>query len=119
MHNWRIGAAAAALLIMTTIVSVAAQRSIDDGVAISDETIAKAGAALRRVTEITSTYSPKVAVAATPDERVHFINEELIAATTAVNDQGLSVDQYNNVIEVAQSDPGVRERLLRATNRAD
>jgi len=119
MHNWKIGATAAALLIMTAIVPVSARPPAGDGATISDETIAKAGVALKQVIEITSAYSPKLAAAPTPDERVHLINEELVAASTAVSDQGLSVDQYNSVIEVAQSDPGVKERLLRATNRVD
>jgi len=29
----------------------------------------------------------------------------------AVTDQGLSVDEYNNIIRTAQNDPKVREKL--------
>jgi len=123
IYNWKIGAAAATLLTMTAIVPVAARpfamSGTDSGATISDETIAKAGAAFKRVSEISGAYSPRLAAAPTPDERVHLISEELVAATTAVSDQGLTVDQYNNVMETAQSDPGVKERLLRATNGID
>jgi len=123
MHDWKIGAIAAALLAMTAIIPVAARpfamSGTDSGATISDETIAKAGAAFKRVVEISSAYSPRLAAAPTPDERVHLINEELVAATTAVSDQGLTVDQYNNVMETAQSDPEVKERLLRETSGVD
>ena len=30
----------------------------------------------------------------------------------AINDQGLSVQQYNQVIQMAQADPSLKERLL-------
>lgn len=30
----------------------------------------------------------------------------------AINDQGLSVQQYNQVIQMAQADPTLKERLL-------
>jgi hypothetical protein len=29
----------------------------------------------------------------------------------AVTDQGLSVEEYNSILEVAQNDPGVREKI--------
>jgi len=40
------------------------------------------------------------------------VAEANAALIKAVTDQGLSIDEYTKIIEVAQSDPGVRDKLL-------
>jgi hypothetical protein len=37
----------------------------------------------------------------------------------AVNGQGLSVDQFNQVIRLAQADPDFQQRLLAAAKQSD
>ena len=39
------------------------------------------------------------------------MDEALNAMRKAVTDQGLSVDEYDSILEVAQNDPGVREKI--------
>jgi hypothetical protein len=124
MFDTKIGAAVVALLGTLAIVPVAAQQQQPqpDGnatagqtpsAAVPDETVARTGAALKRVANVKSVYAPKVQAAATPDERARLSNEELEAAKTAIGEQGLTVDQYNNVMQLAQADPALRERLIK------
>jgi hypothetical protein len=114
--NSRTGVLAGALLAMAAIVPVAAQSPAPGGNAqpLPDETIVRAGAALRQVAAIQTVYEPKLQAAGTPDERARVGNEELDAAKKAVSDQGLTVDEYNNVMRMAQADPALGERLKRA-----
>lgn len=46
-------------------------------------------------------------------EKGRLADEAADAMTKAVTDQGLSVDEYVAIIEVAQSDPVVRDKLIR------
>ena len=39
------------------------------------------------------------------------MNEANSALQKAVTDQGLSVEEYNSILEVAQNDPGVRAKI--------
>ena len=39
------------------------------------------------------------------------MNEAVHALAKAVTDQGLSVEEYDPILEVAQNDPGVREKI--------
>jgi hypothetical protein len=77
-------------------------------------TINKAGAALRRVTEIKQTYSQRLGGAKTQDEQQTLQKQATEEAIKAISDQGLTVDQYNQVIRQAQANPSLRERLLAA-----
>jgi len=81
---------------------------------VSAGTITKAGAALRRVTEIKQTYSQRLGGAKTEDEQQTLRKQATEEAVKAISDQGLTVDQYNQVIRQAQANPGLRERLLAA-----
>jgi hypothetical protein len=115
---------AAIVWFAATVVSPLAARSQPQGEnmtsgkssgTVPEATVTKAGAALRQVAEIKNVYAPKVQAAPTPDERVQVSKQEIAAATKAIGDQGLTVDEYNNVMELAQVDQDLRERLLKAT----
>jgi len=122
----KIGAIAVAFLGTLAIVPVAAQQSPPSegntrsgdtlNATVPDETVARTGAALKRVAEIKNVFAPKVEAAPTPDERARLSNQQMEAAKTAIGEQGLTLDQYNNVIKLAQADPALRERLLKIAN---
>jgi hypothetical protein len=126
MLDYKIGAIAVALLGAVAIVPVSAQQpTSSEGSAMSgktlnasvpDETVARTGAALKQVAEIKNVYAPKVEAAPTPDERTRLSNQEIDAAKKAIGEQGLTIDQYNDVMKLAQADPALRERLLKAAN---
>ncbi len=78
---------------------------------ISDKKLDAAAAAVKSVTAVSSTYKQKLAQApAAEKERIS--NEADEAVTKAISDQGLSVDEYLAIMQVAQNDPVVRNKLF-------
>ncbi len=78
---------------------------------IPDQKLDAAAAALDRVTSIKQNYQQKMATAA-PSDKDRIAGDANNAMKKAVTDQGLSVDEYTSILQVAQNDPGVREKLL-------
>jgi len=77
---------------------------------ISDHKLTAAAAALGQVTSIRQSYERKIAEAPQPDKQ-RVTDEANNALKKAVNDQGLSVDEYNTILRTAQNDPTVRQKL--------
>jgi hypothetical protein len=77
---------------------------------IPDEKLTAAAAALGEVTSIRQSYERKIAEAPQPDKQ-RVTDEANNALKKAVNDQGLSVDEYNTILRTAQNDPTVRQKL--------
>jgi hypothetical protein len=78
---------------------------------ISDKKLDATAAAVKSVSAIRQSYEQKVAQASGA-EKGRLVDEATNAMTKAVTDQGLSVDEYTSIIEVAQNDPDVRNKLL-------
>jgi hypothetical protein len=78
---------------------------------ISDQKLDAAAAALDRVTTIKQSYQQKMATAS-PSDQDRIVGDANKEMKKAVTDQGLSVDEYTSILQVAQNDPGVREKLL-------
>lgn len=78
---------------------------------ISEKKLDATAAAVKNVTAIRKTYEEKVAQAPAA-EKGRLVDEATTAMTKAVTDQGLSVDEYVSIIEVAQNDPAIRDKLL-------
>ena len=66
--------------------------------------------ALGQVTSIRQGYERKIAEAPQPDKQ-HVTDEANNALKKAVTDQGLSVDEYNTILQTAQNDPTIRQKL--------
>ena len=49
--------------------------------------------------------------AAAPSDKERILNEAVNALANAVTDQGLSVEEYDSILEVAQNDPEIREKI--------
>jgi hypothetical protein len=79
---------------------------------ISDQKLDAAAAALEQVATIQQTYRQRFAQASTPSDQERVVAEARDALTKAVKDQGLSVEEYNAIIEIAQDDPQVRGKVL-------
>jgi hypothetical protein len=77
---------------------------------IPDQKLDAAAAAAQRVTSLNRDYQQRIAAAA-PADKERILNEAHSALQKAVTDQGLSVEDYNSIMEVAQNDPGVREKF--------
>jgi Domain of unknown function (DUF4168) len=77
---------------------------------ISDQKLDAVATAIERVASLKQDYRQRMAAAAPSDkERIAF--EAINALANAVTDQGLSVKEYDSILEVAQNDPEVREKI--------
>jgi len=78
---------------------------------IPDQKLDAAAAALEKVNDIKRSYEQQLTSAA-PAEQERIVNEANTALSKAVTDQGLSVEEYNSIIQVAQNDAQVRQKIL-------
>jgi hypothetical protein len=86
---------------------------------VPDEKLDAAAAAISRVSALSQKYEKQFS-AAPPEDRARIADEADAALEQAVADSGLSVEEYNSIVEIAQADPEVQERLLqRLTIPAD
>jgi hypothetical protein len=76
-------------------------------------TIGKAGAALHDVVQVQAKYQGKWE-AASPEQKQGMSEQANAEAVQAIQSHGLTVQEYSNVIKIAQSDPQVKQRLLDA-----
>jgi hypothetical protein len=78
---------------------------------ISEKKLDAAAAAVKNVSTIRDSYEQKL-IKAPADQKAKLADEASDAMAKAVKDQGLSVEEYTSIIEVAQNDPVVRNKLL-------
>jgi hypothetical protein len=79
---------------------------------ITDQKLDAAAAALKRVAVLQQTYRQRLAQAAAQADKDRITAEADTALTNAVADQGLTVEEYFSIMEVAQNDPEVRGKIL-------
>jgi hypothetical protein len=77
---------------------------------VSDQQLDRAAAAIKSVEGVRSTYTQKLATAK-PDEHDKILGEAGAAMKKAVTDHGLSVDEYNSIVKLAQDNPSVRAQI--------
>jgi Domain of unknown function (DUF4168) len=78
---------------------------------ISDKQLNAAAKAIGRVTAVKRNYAQKIATAQ-PADKERVVAEANNALTKAVTDQGLSIDEYNAILQRAQTDAALRQRLV-------
>lgn len=78
---------------------------------IPDQKLDQAAAALEKVSTLKRDYEQKIS-AAPAAEQEKIASEANTELNKAVTDQGLSVEEYNTIIQVAQNDPQVRQKIL-------
>jgi Domain of unknown function (DUF4168) len=110
---------AAALLIAVGLLSVPAANAqiqspspglSDSSPNIPDQKLDAAAAAIERVASLKQDYQQRIAAAA-PADKERILNEAVNALAKAVTDQGLSLEEYDSILEVAQNDPEIREKI--------
>jgi hypothetical protein len=78
---------------------------------LSDQKIDAVATALEKVTKVDQEYSQQIAQAPTSD-RDRIVEEANNVMVKAVTDQGLSVEEYSKIIEVASNDATLRQKIL-------
>lgn len=84
--------------------------------AIPDQKLDAAAAALERVTSVRREYQEKINTSPDDDQQ-RIAAEANTAMSKAVTDQGLSLEEFNSIIRVAQNDAGVREKILQRVGK--
>jgi hypothetical protein len=80
-------------------------------VSIPDNKLDAVAAAVKNLSIVKEDYEQRIAQA--PDsEKLRLADEGKQALTKAVTDQGLSVAEYSEILQVAQNNPTVREKIL-------
>ena len=79
---------------------------------ISDQKLDATAAAVEHVTILRKGYQQRMATAAAPADKQRLAGEANNALQKAITDQGLSVEEYNSILRVAQNDPAVRAKIL-------
>jgi ABC-type uncharacterized transport system involved in gliding motility auxiliary subunit len=79
---------------------------------VPDATVQKVGAALHDVAQIQQSYAQRMQSVQGTNQRQSMVQQARADAVKAVNARGLSVDQYNQVIRLAQADPTLKQRLV-------
>ncbi len=81
---------------------------------VSDTKVQQVGAALREINQVRNDYGARLTSAQTDEERQELQNEAQAVMVEAVTGQGLSVGEFNEVVEAADDDPTLRDRVLAA-----
>jgi hypothetical protein len=77
---------------------------------ITDQKLDQTAAAMKRVVSVKQDYQQRIAAAA-PSDKERIAEEGRKELAKAVTDQGLSVGEYAAILEVAQKDPDVLQKL--------
>ena len=83
----------------------------DPAASIPDQKLDAAAAAIQRVASLKRDYLQQLE-AAPPDDQPRIAREAGNALEKAVTDQGLSVEEYTTILEVAQTNPQVRQKII-------
>ena len=78
---------------------------------IPDNKLDAAAAAEKSVSLVKHDYEQRIAQAPESD-RSRLADEGKQALTKAVTDQGLTVEEYSAILQVAQNDPAIRDKIL-------
>jgi hypothetical protein len=78
---------------------------------VSDQKLDAAATAAQHVVQVQQSYEKRIA-AANPADKERLTGEANSALTKAVTDQGLSVDEYISILQLAQNDPTIRKKFV-------
>lgn len=92
--------------------------TVGRGAEIPESTVVKMGKALAEIAEVEQELATAVSAAATERDRMQLAEQADRAITEAVTDQGLSITQFNQVVQAADEDPELRNRLTAAIRAA-
>ncbi|WEX07053.1 DUF4168 domain-containing protein [Chelativorans sp. AA-79] len=87
--------------------------------AVSEEKLQSFVVAFAEVEKIKQEYSQRLQGAGSEGEQQQIQNEAGQKMLQAVQDKGISVDEYNQIIRAAQTDPALAERVTEAMGQAE
>ena len=88
------------------------------GADVPDQVVSQVGKAVAEILKLRQSLEENMAVAQSDQEKQSLADQVEGAAVQAISDQGLTVDQYNQVITAAQADSDLEERVMVACRAA-
>ena len=85
---------------------------------LTDDMVERVGAAAAKVALIQDSYAATVQTEPAPEARNALATQARMEAEQAIDEQGISVDDYNAVLTAAEHDPGLESRLVDAARRS-
>jgi hypothetical protein len=85
---------------------------------VPDEMVSQVGKAVAEIMKLRQSFEENMATARTEEEAQGLADDVETAAVRAISDQGLTVDQYNHILNAAQADSRLEERVLLACRGA-
>lgn len=85
---------------------------------IPEEDIKTFADATVEVKRIDDAYAPRLEAAASPEEQAQVQNEAMAEMVRAVEEKGLTVEQYNTISQVAQLNPDVARQIYQYMDQA-
>ena len=125
LFTWSLAAAIAtagyclsvpAMNVLAQSASPGASTSAPD---LSDQKLSATAAALERVVGLQNDYRQRIAQAEAPAEKERLVAEANNELTKAVTEQGLSVEEYSSILDVARQNPEVRGKILQRIQPSD
>jgi hypothetical protein len=86
---------------------------------LSDQKLSAVAAALERVASLQRDYRQRIAEAEAPAEKERLVEEANNELTKTVTEQGLSVEEYESILGVAQDNPEIRNKILQRIHPSD
>jgi hypothetical protein len=88
-----------------------AQSAADQQAAVSQEDLKTFAGAAQEVQRINQTYLPTYQSAQTDQQRQAIEKEAMSKMAEAVQQKGLTIEKYNQIVQLAQSDPEVARKV--------
>ena len=85
---------------------------------LSDQKLSAVAAALERVASLQQDYRQRIAEAEAPADKERIVAEANSELTKAVNEQGLSIEEYTSILSVARDDAEIRGKILQHIHRS-
>jgi Domain of unknown function (DUF4168) len=86
---------------------------------LSDQKLSATAAAMERVASLQRNYRQRLAETEAPAEKERIVAEANNELTRAVNEQGLSVEEYTSILDAARDNPEVRDKLIQHIRPSD
>jgi hypothetical protein len=112
---WQVSAASAqtppAQSPQTDVPQAQSPAETNPAASIPNEKLDAAAAAMQRIASLQRDYL-QLLEDAPPDDQPRIADEASTALEKAVTDQGLSVEEYSTIVEMAQNDPQVLQKII-------
>jgi hypothetical protein len=85
---------------------------------VPDQMVSQIGKAVAQIVKLRQSLEENMATAESEEQRHNLAGQIENAAVRAISDQGLTLDQYNQVIAATQADAELEERVMLAYRAA-